>query len=208
MPNSKPEVTTLVLGPLQTNCYLVVCPTTREALVIDPADSANRILEAARDRNASITRIVLTHTHSDHVGGLPALRQATRAQLLAHRLDAEMIQQHGRFYGLRDQQISQLLPDVRLEGGEEITVGQLTMKVHHTPGHTPGGITLQLDGLLFTGDTLFAQGVGRVDLPGGSLDQLLASIQQLFTLPDESVDSPGHGPTSTIGTEKRDTPYV
>ncbi len=209
MTNSYPELTRLVLGPLQTNCYLLLCPVTRTALVIDPADQANEILAAARDRGAHIDQILLTHTHPDHLAALPSLRQATGARVLAHRLDVEMLQQHGRFYGLREEQIAQLLPDVQLEGGEELRIGQITATVIPTPGHTPGGITLQVADLLFTGDTLFNQGIGRTDFPGGNLDALLASIQQrLFTLPEEYQVFPGHGPSTTIGAEKRGNPYV
>ncbi len=101
-----------------------------------------------------------------------------------------------------------MVPDQQLHGGEEIAVGHLTGTIIHTPGHTPGGVTLRMGNLLFTGDTLFAQGVGRVDLPGGNLQALLDSIKSLFTLPDECAVYPGHGPSSTIGTEKRDNPYV
>ncbi len=203
-----PEVARLALGPLQTNCYLVICPETRAALVIDPADEANRILKAAEKRGARIEQLLVTHAHSDHLAALPDLRQATGARVLLHRLDAEMIRQHARFYGLSGAPLSQLLPDVELEGGETLSIGRLAGTILHTPGHTPGGITLQVADLLFTGDTLFSQGVGRVDLPGGNLDKLLESIQMLFTLPEECTVYPGHGPSSTIGTEKQDNPYV
>jgi glyoxylase-like metal-dependent hydrolase (beta-lactamase superfamily II) len=203
-----PQVTRLVLGPLQTNCYLVTCPATHSALVIDPADEADQILQTAQKKSARIEQILLTHAHPDHLGGLPTLRQATGAKVLLHRLDVEMLQQFGPSYGLRPQQLPQFLPDIQLEGGEELAIGRLSASVIPTPGHTPGSVSLQLADLLFTGDTLFAQGVGRVDLPGGNLDRLLESIQRLFTLPDEYTIYPGHGPSSTIGTEKRDNPYV
>ncbi len=208
MTNSVPEVTTLVLGPLQTNCYLLRCPETGATLVIDPADSPDRILQAAGDQGAHIEQILLTHAHTDHLAGLPGLRQATGAKVLLHRLDVQLLQQYGRFYGVRADQYQALVPHVQLNGGEEITVGHFTGTILATPGHTPGGVTLKVDDLLFTGDTLFAMGVGRVDLPGGSPGQLLQSIQQLFTLPDECTIYPGHGPASTIGAEKRDNPYV
>lgn len=208
MNSGDPEVLTLVLGQLQTNCYLVVCPTTRSAMVIDPADAPDRILAAAGSCGATVDQILLTHVHPDHLLGLPGLKQATGAKVMAHRLDAQALPQIGRFFGLRQEQISSLLPDVQLEDGQELSIGELSATVIHTPGHTPGGITLRVGQHLFTGDTLFAQGVGRVDFPGGDLNTLLNSIQRLFALPDDCIVHPGHGPASTIGTEKLDNPYA
>jgi len=208
MPDTQPEIITLVVGQLQTNCYLVICPDTHSALAIDPADEAPRIVRAAQRASARIEKILLTHTHLDHVWGLPALREATGATVLAHRLDVEMLEQYARVFGLRPEQLPNLRPDIQLEGGETISVGHLRGTIIHTPGHSPGSIALAMGNALFAGDTLFAQGVGRTDLPGGSLEQLLASIQRLFTLPEETTVYPGHGPATTIGTEKRDNPYV
>ena len=208
MADSAPEITRLVLGPLQTNCYLVRCPDMGVALVIDPADEADRILEEARTRAARVETILLTHAHPDHIAGLPALRAATGARVLLHRLDVQMLRQYGRMYGIQPDQLAAFLPDVELAGGEKIQVGSLAGTIIATPGHTPGGVTLRIGDHLFTGDTLFNLGVGRVDLPGGSLDALLQSIQHLFTLPEDCTVYPGHGPSTTIGHEKRDNPYV
>lgn len=208
MPNSNPELNRIVLGPLQTNCYLVVCPDSRSAIVIDPADQAEKILKAARQKTARIEQILLTHMHPDHIAALPDLRKATGAKVLAHRLDVDLLNNSGRFFGIQQDQIPSLLPDVQLDGGETITVGQLSGTIIHTPGHTPGCICLQMGHNLFSGDTLFCQGIGRMDLPGGNPDNMIASIQKLFTLPDETAVYPGHGPSTTIGAEKRDNPYV
>jgi len=204
----RPEVRRLVLGPLQTNCYLVACPETLDALVIDPADSSDRILREIERQKLRVTRILLTHGHPDHVGAAAALREATGAQLLLHDSDARLLEEHGHFYGIPVGQLRLLEPDSRLKGGEELMVGNMVASVIHTPGHTPGSVTLRLADVLFTGDTLFAQGVGRVDLPGGNLDMLLESLRRLFTLPERLVVYPGHGPSTTIGEEKRDNPYV
>jgi hydroxyacylglutathione hydrolase len=203
-----PEVTQLVLGMLQTNCYLVMCPATHSALVIDPADSADRILAAAQQRGCRIEQILLTHAHMDHTAGLHALRQATGAKVLVHRLETVMVSQYLALFGVRANQFPALAPDVELEGGEILSVGQLRAHVINTPGHTPGGISLSVGDVVFTGDTLFAQSVGRTDLPGGSLDTLLQSVHQLFTLPGETKVYPGHGPSSTISAEKTDNPYA
>ena len=208
MNNPAPEVSQLVLGMLQTNCYLVACPETHSALVIDPADSAGRILAAAQQQGVRIEQILLTHAHMDHISALPELRRATNARVLAHRLESSMLEQYLRLFGLGPDEFPPIAPDVELEGGEQLSVGHLSGSVIHTPGHSPGGLSLMVGNVVFTGDTLFAQGVGRVDLPGGNLDILIQSIQQLFTLPDETTIYPGHGPSSTIGVEKRDNPYV
>lgn len=208
MSSPGPEIFRLEVGPLQTNCYLVVCPETRSTLLIDPGDEAGKILDAAQRNSARIEQILLTHTHPDHLGALRAVREAAGAKVLAHRLDAELLRQHGHFYGVQPAQIAHLLPDIRLEGGDQVSIGRLAGTIVHTPGHTPGSVTLNLGDVLFTGDTLFAQGVGRTDLPGGSLEQLLNSIQRLFAFPDSYVIYPGHGPASTIGKEKLDNPYV
>jgi hydroxyacylglutathione hydrolase len=208
MNNPAPEVSRLVLGMLQTNCYMVVCPETRAALVIDPADSAEQIIAAARNKDARIQQILLTHAHMDHIAALAALRRSTQARVLVHRLEVDMVAQYLGLFGLTPDHFPPLAPDLELEGGETISIGNLTGTVIHTPGHTPGGISLTLGDAVFTGDTLFAQGIGRVDLPGGSLKILLESIQQLLTLPDDTRVYPGHGPSSSIGAERLDNPYV
>lgn len=208
MSGSGVRVHRLVLGMLQTNCYMVVCPDTMSAIVIDPADSAERILAAAEKAGARIEQILLTHAHLDHIAGLPALRQATGARVLAHPLEASMLERYLALFGLAKSAFPPLHLDVELVGGEEVSIGRQAGAVIHTPGHTPGGLTLRVGGTLFTGDTLFAQGIGRTDLPGGDLSTLLQSIQRLFTLPDGTKVYPGHGPETSIGIEKTDNPYV
>jgi hydroxyacylglutathione hydrolase len=208
MATNRLEIVTLPLGQLQTNCYLAICDETLSALAIDPADQPDRIVRAAQSRGARIEQILLTHAHLDHIMALPELLNETGARLLVHHQEVEMISQYARLFGLRRDQLPKLEPDVILTGGEEIAVGSLRGSVIHTPGHAPGSVSLHIDNAVFTGDTLFAQGVGRVDLPGGDQRVLLASIEKLFLLPDETVVYPGHGPSSTIAAEKRGNPYV
>lgn len=208
MDSSNPQVHRLVLGMLQTNCYLVICPVTLKALVIDPADSADRIVSAAAEAGATIEQILLTHAHLDHIAALPQLQRATGARVLAHPDEVRMFESYLQVFGLASGAFPTPLLDRELQGGEEITIGKQIGRVIHTPGHTSGGISLAIGDSLFSGDTLFAQGIGRTDLSGGDLDTLLASIQRLFALPDETKVFPGHGPSTTIGAEKRDNPYV
>ena len=208
MSDVHPVIERLVLGSFQTNCYLVLCPDTHAALIIDPADDPDRILRTAELKEARIEQILLTHAHPDHIAGLPALRQSTGATVLAHRLEAQTLGLYLRFFGLPAEQLPLLRPNVQLDGGEEIAVGRLRGTVIHTPGHSPGSITLKMGSHLFTGDTLFARGVGRVDLPGGNLESLVESLGLILTQPDESIVYPGHGPSSTVGKERRQNPYV
>lgn len=171
--------------------YLVGCETTRKACVIDTLTDTDRILHSARQNNLEIEKIIHTHGHYDHVAGSQELKKRTGAKIIMHESDAK------RFDYV----------DIRLKGEKEITVGDLKLRVIHTPGHTPGGICLYIDGQLFTGDTLFVGDSGRTDLPGGDRPALGASIRKLMTLPDETIVWPGHdyGPTpsSTLGWEKK-----
>lgn len=201
---------TLVVGPLQVNCYIVACERTKQALVIDPGDEGERILRALTASGLQLKTVVNTHGHFDHVGGNGLLVEATGAELLIHAADAPLLAkagQHAAKYGLPASASPE--PSRTLAGGEALTVGELAVGVIHTPGHTPGGISLLVEGHLFAGDTLFAGSVGRTDLPGGSFETLEASIRdRLYVLPDATVVHPGHGPDTTIGREKRTNPFV
>ena len=179
------------IGPMDNFCYLVGCEKTRKAVVIDPGAEAERIVSEAGKAGLAIQYIVNTHGHGDHTAGSARLKALTAAAIIIHTLDAEGSPQ----------------ADIRLSGEQDLKVGELTLKILHTPGHTPGGICLYADGNLFTGDTLFVGDSGRTDLPGGHRPTLGASIRRLMQLPDDTVVWPGHdyGPTpsSTIGWEKR-----
>lgn len=200
----------LAVGPLQANCFIVGCEQTRRAAVIDPGDEADRILLALAERGLTVTHILNTHGHFDHVGANRRLKQATGAPILIHALDAPMLRLLARTaaaWGMAAENSPD--PDRLIAEGEMIPVGELALQVIHTPGHTPGGVSFYANGVLFVGDTLFAGSVGRTDFPGGDFDTLRRSIQEkLFRLPDEVRVFTGHGPETTIGEEKRTNPFV
>jgi glyoxylase-like metal-dependent hydrolase (beta-lactamase superfamily II) len=203
---------TVVVGPLGVNCSILGCEESGQGVVVDPGDDADRILAQVQQRGLTISAIINTHGHFDHVGGNRQLTQATGAPLYIHQADAPMLERVAKtaaIYGLLGENSPQ--PDRLLEDGMLIEFGTHRLQVIHTPGHTQGGCCLYLEaeGKLIAGDTLFADGVGRTDLPGGSHQQLLESIKtRLFTLPDQVQVYPGHGPTTTIGHEKRHNPYL
>jgi glyoxylase-like metal-dependent hydrolase (beta-lactamase superfamily II) len=203
---------TVVVGPLGVNCSILGCEETGQGVVVDPGDDADRILAQVQQRGLSISAIINTHGHFDHVGGNRQLTQATGAPLYIHQADAPMLERVAKtaaMYGLPGENSPQ--PDRLLEDGMLIEFGTHRLQVIHTPGHTQGGCCLYLEAenKLIAGDTLFADGVGRTDLPGGSHQQLVESIKnRLFTLPDQVQVYPGHGPTTTIGHEKRHNPYL
>nr|WP_320115623.1 MBL fold metallo-hydrolase [uncultured Desulfuromonas sp.] len=203
-------VETLAVGPLQVNCYLVACPRTKHALVIDPGDEGDRILEMIDKLGLKVKMVVNTHGHFDHVGANHQVLAATGVELCMHRDDLPLLKvaaKQAAGYGLPAVQS----PDPKrfLESGDLIEVGDLSFEVIHTPGHSPGGICLYGEGHLFSGDTLFAGSIGRTDLPGGDMKQLLSHIRsQLMVLPDATVVHPGHGPESTIGREKTVNPFL
>lgn len=193
-------------------CYIASCEKTKKAAIIDPGGDEDKILEACSRENLDVVAIIATHGHPDHVCGNGPVKKATGADIYMHAADAE-------FFGRDDIKdyfsmlgLAQSPPtDVELHDGDTIAIGDETLTVLHTPGHTPGGICLYNKPDCFTGDTLFAGGVGRTDFPGGSTGELSHSIKsKLLTLPPETIVWPGHGyggSQSTIGEEARSNPY-
>ncbi len=204
-------IRSMPLGPLQANCFIVGCEETRQAAAIDPGGDADRILSVLEKDNLTLAAIINTHGHFDHVGANMALKQATQAHLMIHKLDAPMLAYAPRSaaaWGLRADDSPD--PDRLLEDGETIDCGRLQFEVIHTPGHSPGGscFYIEAENALFVGDTLFAGSIGRTDLPGGDYDTLIRSIQtRLFVLPDDTKVYNGHMELTTIGEEKRYNPF-
>jgi len=204
----------VLVGNFMVFSYVVGCEESGEGIIIDPADQVGHLLEVANNRNIEkIKYIVNTHCHADHAGGNRKLKELTNAQIVVHKDDAERLANPSAL-ALQIFQVEASPPaDITVEEGDRIEFGQQFLDVIHTPGHTPGGMSLYSNGYVFTGDTLFVGGIGRTDLPGGSMSQLLLSIKnKLFTLPDDTLVFPGHNygtsPQSTIGQEKQFNPFV
>ena len=203
------KIHTIVVGGLQTNCYILQSDTA--AIIIDPGDEPERIFRFVHDINVKPTRIIATHTHFDHVLGVDAIRAKLRIPFMIHRDDLAMLES----MQTRVRQIMgfEVPPppkvDSYLKDSDALRVGDEMIHVLHTPGHSPGSISLSGDGYVFTGDALFNQSIGRTDLPGGDLKTLIHSIKErLFKLDDDRVVYPGHGVETTIGDEKLTNPFV
>ncbi len=200
----------LHVGMLQTNCYIVGCEETKEGIIIDPGGSAKDILAEVERLGLNIEYVINTHGHFDHTLANKEVVKATGAPLAIHSADAPLLTQGGGalFFGIMGK--ASPPADMMLEEGQVLTVGNIELKVLHTPGHSPGSICLYNgeEGVLFDGDVLFNMGMGRYDLPGGDYRVLMASIQRLLTLPDETTVYPGHGPATTIGRERRSNPFL
>lgn len=197
----------ITAGELSANCYLIACEKQKEAVLIDPGAEAGRILERTEKSGCRVKRIIATHGHIDHTGAAAELlEKITPSPLLCiHPNDAAMLQDsEANLAGFAGIPFSPLKAHAEIEDGDIIKAGDIQLAVVHTPGHTPGGICLLGEEALFTGDTLFAGGIGRTDLPGGSHEELLKSIKDRILSMDERIKIyPGHGPESTVGAEKR-----
>jgi hydroxyacylglutathione hydrolase len=221
----------LPVGMLQCNCHVVGDPVTREAIVIDPGDDVSAILEIIARHGLKVRAILITHAHIDHVGGLKKMREATGAPVLMHQADLALYQAmelQAQFLGVATPEIAEI--DEFLREGKSIQWGNYELRVLHTPGHSEGSVCLYLPretnvlvdaisprvpasvhepGLLFAGDTLFEGSIGRTDLWGGSMKEILRSLKtKVMALPDETIVFPGHGPVTTIGAERESNPFL
>jgi hydroxyacylglutathione hydrolase len=201
----------LTVGYISTNCYIVGSETTKRGMVIDPGGSASAIMRSINKHGLSVSLIVVTHSHFDHLGAVKALKDATNAQFAAGSGADKMAP--GAYAKMVSVMTNGTIvvpdPDLFLKDNEEVKIDDLNFKVLYTPGHSPDEICLYGHGLLFSGDTLFNSGIGRTDFPGCSYEQLESSIKKkLYVLPDSTIVYPGHGPETTIGDEKRGNPFV
>jgi len=181
------ELKRLEVGSFENNCYLLISPPSRESMIIDPAAEGERILEEVK--GTSVKYILITHGHMDHIGALEDVQAATRAPVGIHEQDARSLRQQ---------------PDFFLRGGQTLNMGDIALKVLHTPGHSPGAVCLLAGKILFSGDTIFPNGPGNTAIPRADYQEILRSIHsQIFTLPDDTVIYPGHGLETTVGREKK-----
>lgn len=199
-------IETVIVGPMQVNCYILSSKGSQKAIVVDPGDEADKIKDRLNSLGLKIYCIINTHGHADHI----CANKALGAPVYIHAQDAEfLVNPQLNLSAMFDSPCILPAADVLLEDGQKLEVAQMNLEVIHTPGHTPGGVCLKTDDFILTGDTLFAQGVGRSDFPYSSEKDLLTSIRKkLLTLPDNMVIYPGHGPTSSIGQEKRINPFL
>ena len=204
-------IKTLAVGPIQTNCYVIGCPDTLEGAVIDPGWDAQTIFAEAKASGLTIRYALNTHAHWDHMAANADILEATGAQLAIHPDDLPLLRARGGA-DLWDIPVKPSPePDIQLADGQIIQIGQLELKVLFTPGHSPGHVCFHeaAAGVVFDGDVLFKQGIGRADLPGGDHESLMRSIRDvLLKLPPDTVVYSGHGPATTIGEEQRTNPWL
>jgi len=199
----------ITVGPLQENCYIVDDEETKQAIVIDPGDEPDRILEVIKDSNFQVSAVILTHAHFDHVGAAGDIKRATGAKVLINADDMELykgVRDQAAFWGYEVDDLPE--PDGFITEGDEVRAGNLKFRVIQTPGHSPGGICLYGEGVVFTGDTVFQGSVGRTDFHGGDLSRLKESFRRVISLPGDTVILSGHGGETTVEREKRENFFM
>jgi hydroxyacylglutathione hydrolase len=208
------KIEQVIVGQMAVFCYLVYDENSKEGILIDPAGNEHPLLQILKEKGITLRYIVNTHGHPDHTCGNNRLREATGAKVVMHAFDDDFFQKPEFSGWARMIGVDAAEPaDVRIQDGDELTFGDLTMKFVHTPGHTPGGTCILIDGNLFTGDTLFVGAVGRTDLPGASFEDLISSLKtKIITLPPGTIVWPGHDygdrPQSTVRDEMETNPYI
>ncbi len=202
------KLETIIVGQLETNCYIISEDQGTAAAIIDPGDDSVKILAAVSALGLSVEKLLLTHGHWDHVGALSEIAAETGAEIMIHEEDREMLANPEKnlsvvtLFERRSAEADQGLID-----GQSISVGGLEVKVIHTPGHTPGSVSFLAENHLFDGDLLFYGSIGRTDFPGGSQEQLHHSVHgKVMTLPDETIIHPGHGPQTSVERERAENP--
>ncbi|WP_017223771.1 MBL fold metallo-hydrolase [Moritella dasanensis] len=207
------QVNVIPVTPFEQNCSLLICPETKKAAIVDPGGDVDKILSQVKQHGVEVEKIFLTHGHMDHVGGTEALAAVLKVSIegphIADKFWLDQLPMQGQMFGFPE--VPPFEPQRWLEHGDTITFGNQELAVLHTPGHTPGHVVFNHAETkqVIVGDVLFSGSIGRTDFPQGCFNTLMTAIKsQLWTLPEETVFFPGHGPTSTIGHEKRTNPHV
>lgn len=203
------KLETLVLGSLQTNCYILLEESTGEAAIIDPADQAEQILETVKQMGCTVKYIIITHAHIDHIAALDAVAIKTGAPVVIHAADQYTLNNDALnlalYFGLPAPTVK---ASIIVHDGDSLPLGSQTLQILHTPGHNKGSMCILCGDILIAGDTLFFESIGRVDHYGGNMQDILQSLDKLLQLPDNTKVYPGHGPATTIGHERTHNPYV
>jgi len=200
----------IAVGVYAVNCYILSCENTKKTVIIDPGGDAEDLIKYLNKNELDLSFILLTHAHGDHIGGIPGIRNEKNVPVLVHEMDSEMLQNKAKnLSNLISGHPVEVVSERLLKNGDVIELGELKLEIIHTPGHTLGSISIKVDDMIFTGDTLFASSIGRTDLEGGSFEQIIKSIKEKLLVYEDNIHVlPGHGSSSTIGKERNTNPFL